>query len=268
MTIRQQGASAGTWNPFGSYENVWNSSRTDGSVPWDVAQRLGVPMGSVYGYNQTSAGRQNWDGTSYGGGGGQDPLFANTANDPYINSALGRLRGTVDGTHLPYDANTRANLTSKATDMNAAAEASNAEDVQERIARNGGSMNDPAAQAALARLKSQRQGANTTAVQNIESQANVANFGAQQQAAGAMGDMRLSQARVDPNLNGPATRGNGSAPQMGGMGGSFTGAPAAGAAPATTATQDRVARALATQQAMNNNPYTMARNGQYAYQLR
>jgi hypothetical protein len=268
MNMPYQGARAGTWNPMGSYQNVWNSSQSDGSVPWDVAQRLGVPMGSVYGYQNTSAGIQT-------GGGGQDPLYANTGNDAYINSALGRLRGTVEGRTLPYDETTKANLTSKAADMNAAAEASNAQDVQERIARSGGSMNDPAAQAALARLKSQRQGANATAAQSIESQAGVANFNAQQQAAGAMGDMRLSQARVDPNLNGPATRGNGTGfgASMGGsgmtpMGGATAPAPAPAAPRMPRGPYQLGAPMTEYQQRVANDPYTMARNGQFAYALR
>lgn len=220
---RNQTVDPGTaWNPMGSTDNVWNNSTSDGSIPWDVqmqiAQRMGTlqtdgngnyAMPSIYG---TSGGDGGSGGSGGSGASGMIPSLngargdwaADTANDPYINSALGHLKGITSGQNLPFDATTKANMLSGASDMAAAAEASNAGDIAARAAASGASMNDPATQAALAHLKSQRQQGNMQAAQGIESQANQANFAARSQAANQMGGMRLEQARVDPNLNGAA----------------------------------------------------------------
>jgi hypothetical protein len=177
------------WNPWGSGDNIWNSSGTDGSVPWDVSMQLGLPPGAQY-------------GAGMGGSGSSSRLYANTGSDAFLNSALSRLQSVVSGQNLPFDQTTRSNLLSGASDMNAAAEASNAEDMRARVASSGGSLTDPAAQAALARLKSTRQQGNASAAQAIDSQANQANFAAQQNAAGALSSTRLNQAQIDPYYNG------------------------------------------------------------------
>lgn len=217
----------GTFSDIGAQNgqvNVWNSSRNDGSVPWDVAQSLGIGPGAMYG---------GGNGT---GSGSSQRLYGNTGSDAFLNSALGRLQGTVDGTTLPFDQNTRTNMLSKASDMNAAAEASNAGDVRERVAANGGSASDPATQAALAQLKSGRQQGNAQAAQAIDTHANVANFGAQHAAANDLGGMRLQQAQVDPYYNGAphsaTTTAWGAAGSAGGGAPGIPGIPAGGSAAA------------------------------------
>lgn len=233
------------WNPWGSTTNIWNSQQNDGSVPWSQVF-AGAPVGSSIPNGQvpTYPGSTAWSGSGGGiGGGGGGPAYSpNTANDSYLNAALDRLKGTVSGQNVPFDANTKNNMLSKASDMNAASEASNAQDVQAQIAANGGSAMDASSQAALRALKSTRQGANAQAAQGIESQANLANFGAQETAANDLSTTRLRQASVDPNYNGAASTVGGvpgvRPPATGGGGATATAGATTGAPTANPATGD------------------------------
>lgn len=208
------GDPGGTWEigQNGPQSNIWNSSRNDGSVPWDVSMQYGLPPGAMYG-----AG---------GGSGSSSRIYGNTGSDAYLNAALDRLRGTVTGANLPFDAATKANMLSQAGDMNAAAEASNASDLRARAAANGGGANDPATQAALAALKSTRQQGNMSAAQGIETRANQANFAAQEGAAGQLSSTRLNQAQVDPYYNGAPNTFTGTSWGPGGGGAGSTAGPA------------------------------------------
>lgn len=127
-------------------------------------------------------------------------VFANTEgrgqatlNDPYTQAALTRFQGVANGTTLPYDATTKNALLTSASNASASAEGSQAQMLQQQLAMNGGSMNDPAAQAALRQLASTRQGANQDSLNGINQTANLANFDAQNQGAQQLAGIRSNQ---------------------------------------------------------------------------
>lgn len=166
-----------------------------------------TPAGS---YNQTAAN------TTAGTPGYADPtngltgqsrvdasrgqVFANTEgrgqatmSDPYTQAALDRFKGVASGSSLPYDATTKNAMLTSASNASAAAEGSQAQMLQQQMAMNGGSMNDPASAAAMRELASTRQGANQNSLNGINMTANLANFDAQNQGAQQLASIRSNQ---------------------------------------------------------------------------
>lgn len=127
-------------------------------------------------------------------------VFANTEgrgqatmSDPYTQAALDRFKGVASGTTQPYDATTKNAMLSASSDQSAAAEASQAQQLQTQAAMNGGSVNDASSQAALRELGANRQGANQSALNGINMQANLANFDAANQGAQQLASVRSNQ---------------------------------------------------------------------------
>lgn len=185
-------------------------------------------------YSPYGTGGYGGAGGAGGAGGGLNGLLPaddgrrDFVHDDFVNAALGRLNDVQNGTSLPYDAATVNSMMSHATDMNAAAEAQQAQSLREAAAAGGASLNDPSTQAAMRELTSKRQGANMNAAQAIDQEANRANFNARQDANNQMADLRFRQlssstSAAQPTPGGTATYrpGTGGSGGTGGSSGGF-----------------------------------------------
>ena len=102
------------------------------------------------------------------------------------SAAMKYLSGVVSGENTPYNESTRSSMYSQASGMNAAAEGAQNAQLQSSIAAGGASSTDPSAMTALRQNMAARQGANQRSMGDIDRTANLANQGAQQQAAGTL----------------------------------------------------------------------------------
>jgi hypothetical protein len=108
----------------------------------------------------------------------------------------------LSGKKLPYDQSTQDSLYSTASDMSAAAEGANLEQATATAQRGGASANDPSLQGQRLSLQSQRQGQNMKSKQDISNKSNIANFGAQEDAANALQQANFEQQRINQgNMN-------------------------------------------------------------------
>ncbi len=176
-------------------------SRTGQTRIHDALNRLNMA--------QAQGGGQGGPGTA--GLGGGDPLTAerdrernelmrltegrgkDILNDPHTAAALKFLGGATSGENTPFNATVRNNMLTSAAGQASSAEGAQSQMLQQQMAMNGGSMSDPAAQAAMRELASRRQGQVMGAANSIDSQANVANFNAQMQGANQLAGVRGAQ---------------------------------------------------------------------------
>lgn len=231
------------WNGY-SAGSTFNSGTGQGGAPWSGAHNTTwgtlVP-GSLRpldgnGYINAQGGVSLY-GTTYPvgspGGGGTQGMFGaaddgrrDFVHDDYTNSALNQLQGVASGKNLPYDATTRSNMLSHAGEMNAAAEQAQSGQLRNAAASGGASLNDPSMQAAQRELMSRRQSGNASAAQQIDSQANLANFNAQQDANNQMAALRFRQRSDSPiGSQPPPGSSTGSMGSGGGTGAPNTGHP-------------------------------------------
>jgi len=104
-----------------------------------------------------------------------------------------RLKGVMSGAIGPYDQKTREALATSQADQAGAAETAQNQALRDQIAMNGGSMNDPSAQAAMRDNLTQRQLANQGSRLNVDMNANLQNFNASQNAAGMLNQQNRGQ---------------------------------------------------------------------------
>lgn len=143
-------------------------------------------MNSVY--MQQGAQSGPWwgagDATAYGTP--VDGSFLNTSNrggqDPDLTAAMQYLRGVMQGDNVPFTDAVKAQMLGQQSSMNAAAEAGQNQALRTGAAVGGASGNDPSLRGALRQSMAARQGANTTAAGQINTQATLANQQAQSQA--------------------------------------------------------------------------------------
>jgi hypothetical protein len=131
-------------------------------------------------------------GGGAGGAGGLGGGGSTTASSGPTRSAETWLNSVLNGQELPYDANTVSSLFGQATDMNAAAEGAQNAQAQTQAAMGGASAYDPSLQNVQRSNMAARQQSNTMAQQQIQSQANQANFGAKMDAAGQLSRFDLA----------------------------------------------------------------------------
>ena len=152
---------------------------------------LGGPI-MQYGYQnpygppgmRTNLSAQNPTGNNAGSSGSGSSGPTNAASSWY--------NGVLSGTNLPYSPFAKTNLESKATGMNAAAETARNQTMVGNAAANGASASDPSMQGAKLNSMAHRQTDNANSVQDIESQANQANFAAQANAAAHLSQTQLA----------------------------------------------------------------------------
>ncbi len=135
-------------------------------------------------------------GGAAGGGGSSDPLgellgnarsrVSDLTNDPVDAMIRQRLQDVMGGKIAPYDEATKNALFTSQADQAGAGEAARNQQLMDSVAMNGGSINDPSARAAMNENMLQRQLANQGAHLNVDANANVANFGAAQQATNSL----------------------------------------------------------------------------------
>jgi len=113
--------------------------------------------------------------------------------DPRTNAAMDFFQGVMGGQNAPYNDTVRSAMLTDASNRSAAAEGAQAGLLRDQMAQNGGSVTDPAGQAAMRELMSRRQGANQNAMNNIDQQANIANFNARMQGGAQLAGVRSAQ---------------------------------------------------------------------------
>jgi len=101
-----------------------------------------------------------------------------SAEDQLLMEAL---RARVSGSDVPFNATNINAFKTNAAESGAAAERANASQLQEQMAQRGLSPSDPAYQAAMSRLQTQRQQGNQAAGLQIDMNANQANYAARAQ---------------------------------------------------------------------------------------
>ena len=136
-------------------------------------------------------GYQNPNGPYGGAGGGAGGAYGSGSSGP-TNAASSWYNGVLSGTNLPYSPFAKTNLESKATGMNAAAETARNQTMVGNAAANGASASDPSMAGAKLNSMAHRQTDNANSVQDIESQANQANFAAQSNAAAHLSQTQLA----------------------------------------------------------------------------
>lgn len=149
-----------------------------------TGQRLGAP---IYQW-----GAANPYGPYSGLPGAGKPAGGSTTTAAATTPAAGPNEGeawyksVLSGGKLPFNPATKANMVSRASDMTAAAEGANNQRNASVAAAGGASANDPSYQAAQLANQASRQTANQTAVRDIDTEAEKANFGAEAEAANAL----------------------------------------------------------------------------------
>jgi hypothetical protein len=194
-------------NPGWGQNQIESTIRNRAGTTQSTAS-LGGPI-MQYGY-------QNKNGP-YGMGGGAGGAGSGSGSSGPTNAASAWYNGVLSGTNLPYSPFAKANLESKATGMNAAAETARNETMVGNAAANGASASDPSMAGAKLNSMARRQSDNANSVQDIESQANQANFAAQANAAAHLSQTQLA---YDEMANGNAMR---YSPFAGGYGGGSSG---------------------------------------------
>lgn len=104
-------------------------------------------------------------------------------------------KDVMAGKNLPFSPQQIAAQTTQQTDMNAAAESARNGQIDANAAAGGASASDPSLQGAKAANFARRQTDNSRAAGQIASQANSANFGAQQQAASQLNQNAMQRAQ-------------------------------------------------------------------------
>lgn len=170
------------------------------------------------------------------GAGGTASSSSSTATNPQNSAAMQFLNSVVSGNTLPYGQQQQDAMYGQASGMNAAAEASQNEQVDGALASGGASPTDPSAQSAYRQNAARRQTGNQRAMGDIQAKATSENFGARTGAAGAMlgaeqnaldrqERQNLSAMSMLSGMYGGRGGGNSSAPNSNGMW-QFSGAPA------------------------------------------
>lgn len=204
---------------------------TNKNGTWNAKQYTNKDLGT--GLNQTATGGLNYAGggntTGYGGAlGGSTGSSSGTSSggvgsvgstggftelgdaaqisDPYLDAAKKRLSDAMNTG--PYSAEVQANMLSQQADMSAGAEAANAGALRNRAAAGGGSLKDPSMGAAEQELRSTRQAANAAAQRDIATKAQLENYNAQNQAAGNLGALAMSQGAFNVGEQNQNTRQN------------------------------------------------------------
>ncbi len=116
-----------------------------------------------------------------------------TMQDPYLQSALTRLSDIQSGKELPYSKAVKAQMLSRQGDMSAAAEHAQAQSLAEQQASLGGNASDPSYKAAMRAMDQGRQAGNQAAAGDIDTQATLQNFAAQNEATRQLQASRLAQ---------------------------------------------------------------------------
>ena len=147
---------------------------------------LGGPI-MQYGYQNPNG---PYGGGGVGGAGGAGGAYGSGTGP--TNAASSWYNGVLSGTNLPYSPFAKTNLESKATGMNAAAETARNQTMVGNAAANGASASDPSMAGAKLNSMAHRQTDNANSVQDIESQANQANFAAQANAAAHLSQTQLA----------------------------------------------------------------------------
>lgn len=169
---------------------------------------------------QQSQDRAGWAGSAtgrqstYGSGLGTVNLYG-AANPLGPYSGLGRagagggsssstsgnadaeawLKNVMAGNNLPFSPQQQAAMLTQQSDMGAAAEGARNNQLDANAAASGSSGRDPSLQGAKAANFAARQVGNQRAAGNIASQANSANFGAQQDAANTLNNNSMQRAQ-------------------------------------------------------------------------
>jgi hypothetical protein len=177
-----------------------------------VQSTYGTGLGNIYQF-----GAQNPFGPYAGlnrapgvGGTGSSTTTSGSAGPTDAASAF--FNEVLSGKKLPYDQSTQDSLYSTASDMSAAAEGANLQQATAAAQRGGASANDPSLQGQHLALQGQRQAANMKSKQDISNKSNIANFGAQEDAANALQQANFEQQRINQgNMNSlmPYSRGGG-----------------------------------------------------------
>lgn len=105
---------------------------------------------------------------------------------PTDTAASKFLNQVISGQQLPMGTQQQNAMLAQQSAMSAAAEAQQNASAQQAASQGGASASDPSLQGVYRQNAAARQGANQRAAGNIAAQANMANFGAQANAAGAM----------------------------------------------------------------------------------
>jgi hypothetical protein len=103
--------------------------------------------------------------------------------DPDMTAAMQYLRSAMNGQNVPFTDAVKSQMLSQQSGMNAAAEGAQNQSLRSGAATGGASSNDPSLRGALRQSMAQRQGANTTAAGQINTQATLANNQVQNQSA-------------------------------------------------------------------------------------
>jgi hypothetical protein len=114
-------------------------------------------------------------------------------HDPVQQQVMHYLKGVLGGKNMPYTDNTMNALKAQFGKGSASAEAAQMQTLRDSVGATGGSIYDPSYQAASREAQSQRQGANLDYAGHLNAQAGLANFQAQQNAAGMQGSLRNAQ---------------------------------------------------------------------------
>ena len=114
-------------------------------------------------------------------------------SNPNIRAALDAFNNVVGGSSLPYDDAFINRAYGTAADMNAAANSAQNAALARQMGASGGSVYDPAYQAATRSNMAQRQQANQGAMRDLLMQQQTGNFAAQQDAASRLASTQLAQ---------------------------------------------------------------------------
>ncbi len=146
-------------------------------------------------------------GGAGGGNGGQQPFggygaqgaYADTEgraatlmNDPSIRAAQDYLRGVVGGQNLPFSEASMNAMRAQYGRSTASAEGSQMGQIRDSLQGTGGSIYDPAYQAAGREAESTRMGRNLDYAGQLQAQASQANFAGQMQGASQLAGTTLS----------------------------------------------------------------------------
>jgi len=171
----------------------------------------GAGLGTIYQYgHQTPAGPYSFLQNAQGGTGvgGKPPATGAstaTATSGPTASAESWMNDVLSGKNLPFSPQQIAAQTTQQTDMNAAAESARNGQLDANAAAGGASATDPSFQGAKAANFARRQTDNSRAAGQITSQANSANFGAQQNAASQLNQNAMQRESYQHQNQGQAS---------------------------------------------------------------
>lgn len=116
-----------------------------------------------------------------------------TMNDPYVTAALQRLDQVSSGKDAPFTQQVQDQMLAARAGSTAASEAAQTESMREAAAANGGNAADPSFRAAQRQLHAQSQSQNLNDLGQIQTQAQISNFGARQDATRSLDSARMGQ---------------------------------------------------------------------------